>query len=265
MIGLIYIGWFPNGKGYCGKTTDFELRKDRHKKDAEGGGKWLMSRAIRKWGWDSIRWEIVYDNVPIEDLDRLEIETIVWFGFYGKNGYNMTPGGDGGPTRFGPHKEESKKKMSEVLLSPEVNVKLRTSKRKSTTRSGSMKKRWEDQSYKERVVGHRIGLKRSDETKRKMSLSGRKRFEDPEERRRMSLAMKCRKLPPDFGRKISLAKKGKLPTEKQLAAIALVAKINTGKKRSPGAVENLREGAKKGWITRRNNRDQRPSSGRTEQ
>jgi hypothetical protein len=50
--------------------------------------------AIRKYGWENLRWEIVYKDVSEKCLDQLEIDTIAWFNFFGKDGYNLNAGGN---------------------------------------------------------------------------------------------------------------------------------------------------------------------------
>jgi group I intron endonuclease len=98
LTGTIYRIVFPNGKVYIGQTI--QNVKDRfgsHKKDAYHDANpayyTLIGKAIRKYGKENIKLEILHEKIQWDDLDNLEISEI-------KNhssmdpakGYNMTEG-----------------------------------------------------------------------------------------------------------------------------------------------------------------------------
>jgi DNA invertase Pin-like site-specific DNA recombinase len=56
-----------------------------------------LTNAINKYGFDSIKWEIIYETNDINILNKKEIEFIIKYDSV-KNGYNITNGGDGGDT-----------------------------------------------------------------------------------------------------------------------------------------------------------------------
>lgn len=125
-------------------------RQRRHKKASEKGAPGPLSSAIRKYGWDSIEWQVVYEDVPNDELDRLEFETIEWFGTLCPRGYNVSPGGN---TRKGwvPSQEsiarglETKKKNGYYGPSAETIAKIRASnmgknKGKSSPNKGKTRK-----------------------------------------------------------------------------------------------------------------------------
>lgn len=102
MRGIIYCYTAPNGKSYIGQTVDEEKRKYQHKCNAfcKGGRDWNKPfyRAIRKYGWDSFVYEILWEKES-EDIETLrtllnkqEIFYISVLDTF-KNGYNSTVGG----------------------------------------------------------------------------------------------------------------------------------------------------------------------------
>lgn len=96
--GYIYRFISPSGKSYIGQTAnDPEIRKLQHKYTANKGLDTKFYKAIRKYGFDSFDFEIIYtvvtDGNLREELNTLETYYIGKFDSY-KNGYNMTIGGD---------------------------------------------------------------------------------------------------------------------------------------------------------------------------
>lgn len=102
MKGIIYKYTSPSGKCYIGQTVNENKRRYEHRYKAyyEDGKDYNnpFYRAIRKYGWDSFKYEIlntVYSDA-IEDLtnklDSLEIYYIGQYDSY-KSGYNQTIGG----------------------------------------------------------------------------------------------------------------------------------------------------------------------------
>ena len=94
--GVIYMATV-NSKSYVGLTVNFEKRKHQHSYEVNHGGYHFHS-AVRKYGADSVRWEILEDNIPEELLPEREKYWIAFYDTY-RNGYNMTEGGEDSPAK----------------------------------------------------------------------------------------------------------------------------------------------------------------------
>lgn len=97
---IIYKITFPNQKVYIGQTKNYEERKKQHyKKSQEKNPKYPLYRAIKKYGWDNIIWEIIdycKDQKELNEKEKYWIEYYNSFvGFDNSNGYNATLGGEG--------------------------------------------------------------------------------------------------------------------------------------------------------------------------
>lgn len=100
--GIIYKYTSPSGKCYIGQTTNENKRQYEHRYNAfDTNCKNYNNKfytAIRKYGWDSFQYEVLYTIIKetseeiIETLNEREIYYIGLFDSY-KNGYNMTIGG----------------------------------------------------------------------------------------------------------------------------------------------------------------------------
>jgi len=99
-----------NGKSYIGQTIyNLKRRKSIHKRAVYRYDSDLyFHNAIRKYGWDGFKWEIL-EEYP-DNLNLAEQWYIRKFDTY-KNGYNMTLGGDVNPMKS----PEIAKKVSETL------------------------------------------------------------------------------------------------------------------------------------------------------
>lgn len=86
----VYRHIFPNGKSYIGITNDV-CRRWRNGKGYVGQGK--IGNAIDKYGWHTIKHEILADSVTIEEARELEKYYIHIFDTI-SNGYNISIGGD---------------------------------------------------------------------------------------------------------------------------------------------------------------------------
>lgn len=87
-----------NGKAYVGFTAAIEKRKKEHHCEAfSRNSNFLFHKALRKYGWDAFRWDIVeqHENkeylLLVRESEVIKLEnTHVSVG-----GYNLTFGGDG--------------------------------------------------------------------------------------------------------------------------------------------------------------------------
>lgn len=113
--GIIYKAISPSGKVYVGQTTQtLRARKKGHKTTSLNKNNQLynthFSRALRKYGVDGFSWEMLYNNIPVDYLDSMEIFIISMYDSF-NNGYNSTAGGSGSRNRV--VSEEERKAISE--------------------------------------------------------------------------------------------------------------------------------------------------------
>lgn len=96
-----------NGKCYIGFDSNWPFRLNNHKKTPN---KTKFHNAIRKHGWESFEWEILYQSMDGHHcLKEMESYFIREYNSF-NNGYNMTLGGEG--TIGYKHTTETKKKIS---------------------------------------------------------------------------------------------------------------------------------------------------------
>lgn len=110
---LIYLIIFPNNKKYVGQTRrKLNQRLYQHQYYCKHWD-FLLYRAIRKYGWNNIKIEVVEDNInDLNVLNEKETFYILKYDTFKPNGYNMDLGGK---HRIGyKHSEKTKKKISKV-------------------------------------------------------------------------------------------------------------------------------------------------------
>lgn len=111
---------FPNKKVYIGIT-----RTEPHKRWCNGNGyktQQRMARAIKKYGWDNIKHEILFENLSKDDAQKKEIELIAQYrSTDGKYGYNVDYGGN----LKGPVSKETRIKISQSNLGKEIPLEVR--------------------------------------------------------------------------------------------------------------------------------------------
>lgn len=90
---IIYKATFPNNKCYIGCTKDsLDKRKRNHKHFAlKRNSQTPFARSIRKYGWENIIWEVIYETKYHDDL----LEKEKYFIELLKPQYNLTKGGEG--------------------------------------------------------------------------------------------------------------------------------------------------------------------------
>jgi hypothetical protein len=89
--GIIYKISSPSGKVYVGQTVrSFEKRIRQHK--SKHSCCTYLKRAIQKYG-DEMKYEIIEEDVPQEQLDEREIHWIKELNSIAPTGYNCTTGG----------------------------------------------------------------------------------------------------------------------------------------------------------------------------
>ena len=106
--GIIY-GYtnLESGKMYIGQTLYPKARWKDHRYGKYKNG-WHKDYQKNP---EKYEYSVIEYDVPEDKLDEREIFWISFFDSY-RNGYNLTPGGDGMPKGY-KHSEEARKKMSE--------------------------------------------------------------------------------------------------------------------------------------------------------
>lgn len=184
-----------NGKQYIGQTTqplNYRLRQHFHAAKASDA---VISRAIRKHGWDNFalrELSRVDLSGGMDLINKLEIDAIRVWGTLVPDGYNLASGGKNGGTQH----PSTKQKVSLALMghpvSAETRIKLGNAAR-----------------GKQYCLGRPVPL----EVRAKISAKLKGRFRDkvfsPETRARISAGLKGRIISAETRAKISANKKGK--------------------------------------------------------
>lgn len=103
-----------SGKVYIGITNNFKIRILNHKNKYKNS-EYPLYRAMRKYGWDNFKFEVIYQSIDYSDILNMESHFILEYKSYVKfidsNGYNMTLGGEG-----------SKKIADYSIVDPDGNI-----------------------------------------------------------------------------------------------------------------------------------------------
>jgi group I intron endonuclease len=104
-----------NDKVYIGKTTRTLARRWQEHLRADAPSM-LISRAIKKYGALAFQIEVLYEAESLEELEEAERRFIFEYKANDQEkGYNLTAGGDGGPSWKGKtHTEETRQKISQA-------------------------------------------------------------------------------------------------------------------------------------------------------
>jgi group I intron endonuclease len=102
----------PSGKAYIGIAKNVRKRWLEHSHAARCGSKCALHKAIRKYGFDNFKKEILLIST-FSYVKDIEVRAIAAYSTMIPAGYNMTTGGDG--TIGFKHSEESKRLRSEKL------------------------------------------------------------------------------------------------------------------------------------------------------
>ena len=93
---LLYVLTSPSGKQYVGITsTTVEHRFSGHKTAAKKGARGPLYQALRKYGADAFRIEVVAVADSWQQLCEMELDAIAGLETRTPHGYNVTRGGDG--------------------------------------------------------------------------------------------------------------------------------------------------------------------------
>jgi group I intron endonuclease len=195
-------------KSYVGKTTQpLNERKLAHKRNTKRIDKFKkisFYNAIRKYGFENFRWEVLKECDSKEMLGLMETFMImVHHSHWTENGYNMTWGGDGGEkgNHFNKgikHTDEWKKLMSE----------------KFSGAGHPLFGKHHSESSKNKMSLAKIGKKHSEETKIKQSESHIGLIKTETHKLNLSKSLKGKPKSVEHCKKISEAKKGSIPWNK---------------------------------------------------
>lgn len=186
MSYIVYKHTTPSNKVYIGITS----RKPHQR--WEGGIGYshnvYFSSAIKKYGWNNIKHEILFENLTKEEAERKEIELIAYYDSTNrKKGYNISNGGNltsketrekiskalkgrTAPNKGKPMSEEQKKKIGKAHKGKRPNYEAIEKNRKAHTGANNPN----------------YGKHRTEETRKKISNSNKgKKFSD-EHRRKLS-------------------------------------------------------------------------------
>ena len=154
---IVYKHTAPSGKVYIGITKQ---TPDKRWKNGLGyQDNPYFFKAIKKYGWDGFKHEILAEQLTKEEAEQMEIRLIREYGSHEREkGYNIALGGSATE-----HVEETKEKMSIASLAF-----------------------WSDPENKEAMRNAMRGARRSDKARANISVAQKKRFENPEERKRVS-------------------------------------------------------------------------------
>jgi group I intron endonuclease len=156
-MGCIYlITNTINGKCYVGQTLqgDPKQRWRRHKVLAAMDSPTALHAAIRKYGSDAFRFEIIEqcDIAEINDRESVWIEKLSTLS---PNGYNLTRGGDGFKGR---HSAESRAKIG-AASDPEFTRKIQKLAVLANTgakRSAESRKRMSEAAKRRKTIGRTV-------------------------------------------------------------------------------------------------------------
>ena len=107
---VVYRHIFPNGKSYIGITC-VKPYYYRWRAGSSYSNQPKVHNAIRKYGWENIKHELLFENLTQSEANRIEQEMIAKYDSV-KNGYNVSTGGGG--TYGIPCSEEKKLKIGKA-------------------------------------------------------------------------------------------------------------------------------------------------------
>lgn len=195
--------------GYIYKTTNLVNGKiyiGQHKYEGKvknyiGSGT-LLQKAIKKYGKEKFKIQIIEICYSLKELNKREIH---WISFYNstnkKIGYNIEEGGSPGPVL-----EETKKKISIMTKKAMANLQIKEKISKAATGkhpSEETRKKMSN-SHKGKATGKRKPLSKKHKKKLSISLTGKRRSKEIKEK------MKEAQNRPEVKKKISESVKKRL-------------------------------------------------------
>ena len=160
-----------NQKKYIGYTKNFRERKNRHKDSAlKRNSPFAFHQAIRKYGWNNFKWEIIYESWDDEHcLTVMKPHFIIEYGTFGENGYNMDKGGRKGMLGL---------KRKPLTENQKNNISVGTKKNALKGKDHPMYGTKANEQFLMASKTSMSGKKHSDDTKKKQSESRKKYLEE---------------------------------------------------------------------------------------
>lgn len=225
ITGIYKIENTVNHKVYIGKSVNIIRRLKQHTTQITNEH---LYNSISKYGIDKFSFEVIKETY---DLDYWEIFLIqIYHATDDRYGYNVAPGGEGGQGNWIFLSEDKKRVIKDKLSKANKNKIISEEQRKLI--SSKLKGR----------PSKRKGTKSSKETRLKLSLSQKKRFENIEERRKTGMSVhnsikyQNSRKDPKYLAKLSLANKGHHLTDETKRKIS---EKHRGKKMSKEFCDNL--------------------------
>lgn len=104
-----------NQMKYVGQTIrTLKQRKSSHLSSSKKGSTYYLHRAIRKYGAENFKWEVIYNATSEEELNEKETFFIKEYNTNSQDGYNLTEGGRG--IRGWKHSELTKEKIKQCAI-----------------------------------------------------------------------------------------------------------------------------------------------------
>lgn len=205
--GIIYCASAPNNKKYLGRTIQsLSKRRYYHHYNARTGSNLYFHRAIKKYGEENIKWDILEEiedidkKTLIDKLNEREIYLIKNLDTLYPLGYNLSKGGGNyGNKRGHIQSKETREKRRKSMLGKNTGPKSEETKRKmSESKIGSVPWNkgvsWNEEA-KEKMSRSHKGKKLSVETKKKMSQFQRGRAKSEAECKNIAESKKGNKNP----------------------------------------------------------------------
>jgi group I intron endonuclease len=163
-----------NGKFYIGLS-----RKSVEQSTHYLGSGIALKKAIKKYGKENFKKEILEECNSTEMLDEREKYWIFYFNATGKDGYNITSGGYGNTKgmKGKKHSDETRQKLRNANLGRFVSEE--TKQKMSNSLKGKEFPPMTNETKQKISNGHK-GLKHSEETRQKMSNSRKGKLSGPE-------------------------------------------------------------------------------------
>ena len=158
-VYIVYMHTTPSGKRYIGITSQTVERRWQKGFGYAYGDNDYFFNAIKKYGWDNIKHEILFTGLTKSEAEEKEIELIAKYNTTSRDcGYNRETGGHATPK----HTEEYKRKMSEMQKEIWKNSPGRREKLAEYRRGKSL-----SEETKEKLRQANLGKKQSAETIKK--------------------------------------------------------------------------------------------------
>ncbi|MBR2774280.1 MAG: GIY-YIG nuclease family protein [Selenomonadaceae bacterium] len=171
VYGVVYLVWnMVNGRRYVGQTT---RKVEERFKEHACGKKYLIGKAIRKYGKENFRYGVIKSCASKEELNAQEIYFIAALHCKAPYGYNCTDGGECGNGRIILKEMRDNMSAAQIKRFKDPNEHTKISLALSGAKHPNFGKHRTDESrakMSESKIGHEV----SDRTRLKISKAFRK-------------------------------------------------------------------------------------------